>query len=157
MLILGIQLTHATHIHHSGVASIIDLVFMSSPFLLIQCCTVPPLANSDHNGILVVSKWTATEGPTHRRRKIWRYAHANWDRACEIIADCNWDSLLSDDLNTSWLKWQQEFMSIMDQCIPQRSRPPSKNLPWMNKNLKQAMRRRNALYNYGKRTGDYTS
>ena len=138
MLILGIQLTHATgdivslyslsqavddftHIHHSGVASIIDLIFM--------CCTIPPLTNSDHNGILVVSKWKATEGPTHRRRKIWRYAHANWDRACEIIADCNWDSLLSDDLNTSWLKWQQEFMSIMDQCIPQRSLPPSKTFP----------------------------
>ena len=145
-----------THIHHSGVASIIDLVFMSSPFPLIQCCTIPPLPNSDHNGILVVSKWKATEGPTHRRRKIWRYAHANWDRACEIIADCNWDSLLSDDLNTSWLKWQQEFMSIMEQCMPQRSLPHSKNPTWMNKNLKQAMRRRSAFYKYGKSTGDYS-
>ena len=118
-----------THIHHSGVASIIDLVFMSSPSQMIQCCTIPPLANSDHNGILVVSKWKTTEGPTHRRRKSWRYAHANWDRACKIIADCNWDSLLSDDLNTSWLKWQQEFMSTMDQCIPQRSLPPNKTFP----------------------------
>ncbi len=147
----------STHIHHNGTASTIDLVLMSSPSQLIQCGTIPPLANSDHNGLLVVTKWkTAAEAPTRRQRKIWRYTHANWDRARELIGNCNWDSFLSDDVNTSWSKWQQEFMSIMDQCIPKRLLPPSKNLPWMNKNLKQAMRRRNAFYKYGKRTGDYS-
>ena len=146
-----------THTHHSGTTSTIDLVLMSSPSQLIQCCTVPPLANSDHNGILLLTSWKATTvGSSYKRPKIWRYALADWERACELIADCDWDSLLSDDVNTSWLKWHQTFMSIMGQCIPQLSLPPRKNLPWMNKSLKQAMRRRNAQYKNGKRTGDFS-
>jgi len=63
---------------------------------------------------------------------------------------------MSDDVNYSWSNWLQEFLSIMEQCIPKQALPPGKNLPWMNKNLRQAMRRRNALYKYGKRTGKYS-
>ena len=44
----------------------------------------------------------------------------------------------------------------MEQCIPKWVLPPGKNLPWMNKKLRQAMRRRNALYKYRKRTGNYS-
>ena len=44
----------------------------------------------------------------------------------------------------------------MEQCIPKWVLPSAKNLPWMNKNLRQAMRRRNALYKYGKCTGNYS-
>ena len=54
------------------------------------------------------------------------------------------------------MKWQHQFLSITEQCIPQCSLPPRKNLPWMNKKLKQAMRRRNALYKNGKRTGNFS-
>jgi len=50
---------------------------------------------------------------------------------------------MSDDVNYSWSNWLQEFLSIMEQCIPKRVLPPGKNLPWMNKNLRQ-VRRRNA-------------
>ena len=133
-----------------------DLVLMSNPSQLTQCNTIPPLANSDHNGILLLTSWKAAGGPSYRRRTIWRYNHANWEGACELINDFDWDSIVSDDVNSSWMKWQHQFLSIMEQCIPQRSLPPRKNLPWMNKNLKQAMRRRNALYKNGKRTGNFS-
>ena len=145
-----------THIHHNGTTSTIDLVLMSNPSQLTQCNTIPPLANSDHNGILLLTSWKAAGGPSYRRRTIWRYNHANWEGACELINDFDWDSIVSDDVNSSWMKWQHQFLSIMEQCIPQRSLPPRKNLPWMNKNLKQAMRRRNALYKNGKRTGNFS-
>ena len=74
----------------------------------------------------------------------------------DLIGASNWDSFMTDDVSSSWHNWQREFLSIMDQCIPKRLLPPGRNLPWMSKNLKQAMRKRNARYKYGKRTGDYT-
>ena len=72
-----------THIHHNGVSSTIDLVLLSSLSQLIKCCTVSPLGNSDHNGIVTTVKWNPVTAPTHRRWTIWRYAHADWDKARE--------------------------------------------------------------------------
>ena len=42
----------------------------------------------------------------------------------------------------------------MEQCVPKWILPPGKNLFWMNRNLRLAMRRKNALYKYGKHTGN---
>ncbi len=145
-----------THTHHNGVSSIIDLVLLSSPSQLIKCYTVPPLANSDHYGIFTSVKWNPVSAPSHRCRTIWRYSHADWDKARELISLRNWDLLLTDDVNISWSNWHKEFVSIMDQCVPKKTLPPGKNLPWMSKSLRQAMRKRNAKFKYGKRTGDYS-
>ena len=80
----------------------------------------------------------------------------DWEKAHYLINSCDWDSLMSDDVNYSWSNWLQGFLSTMEECIPKQVLSPGKNLPWMNKNLGQAMRRRNALYIYGKRTGNYS-
>ena len=47
--------TEPTHIKHNhyGNSSLIDLVLMLAPETLSNCTTVPPLANSDHLGILI--------------------------------------------------------------------------------------------------------
>jgi len=87
---------------------------------------------------------------------IWRYACADWEKACELIDNTNWDSLFSDDINFSWSNWQQQFMSIIEECIPKGVLPPRKNLPWLNKNLICAMKKRNQLYKKAKQTGDFS-
>jgi len=126
------------------------------PIPLIKCCTIPPLANSDHNGIVTTVKWNPVTAPTQRRRTIWRYAYADWDKAKELISQRIWDLLLTDDVNDSWSNWHKEFLSIIDQCIPRKVLPPGKNLPWMSKCLRRAMKKRNAKFKYGKRTDDYS-
>ena len=99
--------TEYTHVHHNGSTSIIDLVFLSNPASLLSCVTVPPLLNSDHNGLLTTMKWKGTGSGVHSsRRLIWRYAYADWEKACELIDNTNWDSLCSDDINLSWSNWQ---------------------------------------------------
>ena len=90
------------------------------------------------------------------RRPIWRYAYADWEKACELIDNTNWDSLCSDDINLSWSNWQQQFMGIIEDCIPKGDLPPHKNLPWLNKNLICAMRKRNQLYKKAKQSGDFS-
>ena len=149
--------TECTHVHHNDSTSIIDLVILSNPASLLSCVTVPPLSNSDHNGLLTTMKWKGTGSGVHSsRRPIWRYAYADWEKACELIDNTNWDSLRSDDINLSWSNWQQQFMGIIEDCIPKGVLPPRKNLLWLNKNLICAMRKRNQLYKKAKQSGDFS-
>ena len=102
----------------------IDLIATSSPSLLQSCETIPPLANSDHMGLLLQSQWKQTRqlrgGST---RSIWLYKHADWNKAYKLLEGTNWDSLLVDNVNTSWENWMKHFMEIMNECIPQRLLP----------------------------------
>ena len=133
----------------------IDLIATSSS-LLQSCETIPPPANSDHMGLLLLSQWKQTRqlrgGST---RLIWLYKHADWNKALkfELIEGTNWDSLLVDDVNTSWENWMKHFMEIMNECIPQRLLPNRRNLLWLSKSLVQLMRRRNMLFGQAKRSG----
>ena len=80
------------------------------------------------------------------------YNHADWTRAQELIEETEWSSLITDDINVSWDNWQQHFVEIMKQCIPQKVLPPRRNLPWLSKSLVQLMRKRNLLFSRAKRT-----
>ena len=54
-------------------------------------------------------------------RIVWRYAYADWEKACEQINATDWNSLIADDVNKSWFIWHHQFMQIMKDCIPQAS------------------------------------
>ena len=73
--------TEPTHIKHNGNSSLIDLVLMSAPETLSNCTTVPPLANSDHLGILIDIPCK----PHRKRRVIWRYKYADFNLACALL------------------------------------------------------------------------
>lgn len=117
-----------THVHHNGSVSLIDLVFVSSPVLTNSCHVIPPLSNSDHNGILVQCSWS-------KGRTVWCYNHADWVRASTLIELFDWNSILSEEVDESWSNWSKQLLSIMDECIPKRTLPKHKNLPWLTKNL----------------------
>ena len=57
-------------------------------------------------------------------------------------------------LSVHALKWQHEFLRVVDQCIPKCFLPPGRNCPLLNKSLLQAMRRKNAMFKLGKPTGN---
>ena len=90
-------------------------------------------------------------------RVVWRYSHANWDRACDLIEAIDWSSLLDPtDINRSWTQWSKTFLSIMEKCIPKATLPRRKNRPWLSKKILQAMRRRNMYYKRAKACKDYS-
>ena len=134
--------TEHTHTHYNGTKSMIDLVFVSDPQLISSCTTIPPLRS------------TTT---TAKRHVVWRYKHADWVEACDLIKSANWKSLVDQsDVNRSWSNWRDRFMQIMHDCIPSGVIPPQRNRPWLTKKLIQAMRRRNAIYKQAKVTNNYT-
>ena len=50
-------LNGCTHVTSCGNAALIDLAFMSSPSQLLDCSVIPPIANSDHNGLKLRVNW----------------------------------------------------------------------------------------------------
>ena len=48
-------------------------------------------------------KWKTRSHPTTAGRTVWRYAQADWEKACERINAIDWNSLLSDDIDVSCL------------------------------------------------------
>ena len=145
--------TEHTHLGPNGTTSMIDLIATSSPSLLQSCETTPPLANSDHMGLLLQSQWRQTRLPRGgSTRYIWSYKHPDWHKAHKLIEDSNWDFLV-DDVDISWENWKKHFLEIMAECIPQRPLSNRRNLPWLSVSLVQLMTRRNMLFSQAKRSG----
>ena len=82
-----------TRLATSGTATLIDLALMSNPSSLEVCSVIPPLSNSDHNGVSLTIKWKI-ENRKSRYRKIWKYLQADFQRACGLINATDWDTLL---------------------------------------------------------------
>ena len=148
----------ATHINPNGTATLIDLALLSTPSLLQSCAIIPPIGNSDHNGFLLRLKWKSScQQVQSQPRTIWRYAHADFGKACELINSTDWDALIvNHDVNLSLHNWEHPFLQIMDVCIPKGTLPKRQNLPWVSKNVLRAMRKRNRLYKRAKKTGTVT-
>ena len=82
-----------------------------------------------------------------KSRKVWCYKHADFTKARQLILDIDWDSLLINDIDIAWANWYKAFMEVMKKCIPRRQLPINqRNIPWINKKITQAMKRRNHLY-----------
>ena len=146
---------HPTHINPSGNSTLIDLVLLSAPSQLVRCEVIPPLGNSDHNGINLSVKCFRNPPPVKsRKRTIWRYSHADFDQANNLISAADWTFLDDEtDMDLLWSMWEKRFMTIMEECIPKATISPRHNLPWMNRHIRSKIRKRNSAYRKGKETG----
>ena len=143
-----------THFGPHG-RSLIDLVLLSQPSQLQSCSVIPPLGNSDHHGIILSLKWRLLrKSVVSKKRSVWRYKHADFTRACSLLNSVDWDQVLSMNINLSWDTWRDNFMEVMERCIPRATLPERRNLPWLDKSIVQAIKRRNCLYSKQKRTNN---
>ena len=111
-LSLSQVVTEPTRISNNS-RTLIDLIFLSSLSQLSSCYTIPSLANSDHLGLhlsLSIPNTQRTSQKVSSRRKLWRYDHADFEKAAELINTTNWDPLLTDNMQSSLKNWQTKFM-----------------------------------------------
>ena len=104
MFCLSQIVTGPSHSHHNGSTSTIDLVFVSDSTNVHSCETVPPLGNSDHNGILTTFTSTSRDCARMQPCKkclIWRYDYADWIITCNLIQCFDWNSICQTTLNNS--------------------------------------------------------
>ena len=74
---------------------------------------------------------------------------ANFETANSSLESFDNTTLLNSNINQAW---ENAFMSVMEQCIPQASLPNKYNLPWLNVELTKLMRARNLAYKRAKQS-----
>ena len=115
---LAQMMTEPTRLGKNGQGTLIDWVLTSSPMNIQLCTTVPPLVNSDHLGIKLTMNWTRRSYYANKRRKVWKYSLADFEKAAQLIDDTDWDELITNDVSQSFVRWQERFLDIMRECIP---------------------------------------
>ena len=136
-------------------STLIDLIFVSSPTNVLTCSTIPPLANSDHNGLQLIVKLNSDKRLGKcAPRKVWNYSLADFDLINGQLENINWDALLSVNVDELWSSWKICFMHIMQMCIPSKTITPSKNLPWITRSVIKSINKKKALFRKYKCTGN---
>ena len=145
-----------THFSHCGHPSLIDLVFVSNMSCFSTCSVIPQLANSDHLGLCVTMKYQHESSFPTRRRRVWQYKHADFERANDLLCDLEIDSIIDpSNIQLSWLQFKSAFLDVMEQCFPTTVLPNRRrNLPWLNKGIIQLIRKRNLYFRKARRNGN---
>ena len=98
---------------------------------------------------------TTNKRPRTPRRSVWCYSLGDFDKACEILYNVDWDTVTNEsDIDLCWSNWQRTYLSIISQCVPQKLLPRKKHLPWISLSILKAIRKRNSLLNKYKRSGN---
>ena len=155
LLSLHQVVTESTHSLSSGNQTLIDHVYLSNISHFVSCTILPPLGNSDHNCVDVVLSPIKTNLPKKlkARRVIWKYAQADFERANEILSYTNVDEYLDNSMDQAWSKWEQNFMSVMHQCIPTMTVQLKSSPSWLSHDILKAIRSRNNSYRRTQKTG----
>ena len=136
-----------THFSHAGTPSIIDLAFIPSTFTS-NYLILPPLSSSDHNAILlsVFLPFSFFRPYKPSRRRIWLYNKADINAINTFLSSIPWNSVLTSDLDSSWLTFKSLFLQVMKICIPSKLLPHSPLPPWINRSLLSKIRLRQRLF-----------
>ena len=89
-----------THTDSNGRTSLIDLALLSSPENLSSCSVIPPLENSTynvHSGIRLKMKTRSARTTRLSRRTVWRYTHADFEKANRLIESLDMNSILDSN------------------------------------------------------------
>ena len=71
-----------------------------------------------------------------------------------MLCDAELEEMLDpSNIQISWSHFKTTFLDIMEQCIPRAVLPNRKNLPWLNKEIIQLIRKRNLCFKKAHRSG----
>lgn len=137
----------------------LDLLCMSNPSHINRIETLPPVGHSDHDIIFseINFKMPNTNQIPH---KVVIYKKANWK---EIEKDLNntYKHLKENQTNMTidelWSKFKNDTLETIDKHIPKKTLGKKSKLPWLNRDLKRLIKKKNKLYNKKKKNPTYTA
>ena len=84
--------------------------------------------------------------------ELWLYSQGDFNLFRQFVADFNWDSIKSEDVNQYALNFTDKLINLAQDCIPHKQvRIRPQDLPWINGTIRKLMRKRNRLYKKYKR------
>ena len=148
-----------TRVTISGNATLIDLALVSNREAVEDCSILPPLMNSDHNGLsLTITKSMKKPSKPILKREIWKYSKADFVKASNMIDDFDWDSLFhGKSVDEACSAWEEAILLIMEQCILKGKVPKKKSTPWASRSIRRTILKRDYAYKRYRRLGDAQS
>ena len=67
----------------------------------------------DTLGLQVSMSWKDVKRSTvngNGKRTVWKYAQADFTKACSLIEATNWESLLTGDVNQALANWEAKYI-----------------------------------------------
>ncbi len=115
-------------------ATLLDLIFTSSPGYFVKSGTLSPPGNCDHS--LVYARMSISFAkPKCYTRHGTCYSRIDYNKLSEALTGANWEEIFTsvEDVDALYNRWSENFRQILVMCVLNRMvviRPMDK--PWMN-------------------------
>jgi len=141
------------HLEATRGNNLLDLYFTNNPTLVKSSKSIPGI--SDHDMVITDSDIKPVKS-TSKSRKVLHYNKADWAKAKENTALFQ-SQFLKDapdrSVEDNWAFLKSHINSMINKHIPSKMCRPNRDLPWFNRPLKKAIRRKHLLYNKAKKSG----
>ena len=137
-----------TNLEPNKSPSCIDLLFASQPNLIIESGVHPSLYNMCHHQIVYAKISLKIYFPPPYKREVWHYKLARVDLIKRSIEGFNWTrAFRNQSVNEQVEILNNTLLNIFRNFIPHETiKCKSKDPPWLSKEIKIALRKKNRLY-----------
>ena len=141
-------ISEPTNFQPNSSPSCIDLIFTDQPNLIIESGVQATLSNTCHHQIIYAKISFKIYNPPSYKREVWHYNDAQINSIQGSIANFDWKKAFENlSVNEQVELFTTTLFNIFRNFIPHENlKCNSKDPPWINKNIKKALRRKNRLY-----------
>ena len=132
--------------------SILDLCFTTHPSAIRNCYTIQGL--SDYLVVIIdICPYSYySKEPT---RNVYLYKKANWEEIRERLSIISTTYFSLNTISTrpieeNWQFIKQNFLGLINSCLPSKQIRNYYHLPWMSVPLKCLIKKKQCVYNRGK-------
>ena len=150
MTMLGYSqiINEPTNFEPNKSSTCIDLIFTNQTNLVVESGTHPSLYNTCHHQIIYAKISFMINLPPPYEREIWHYNRAQVELIKRSIMNFDWNRALANhSINDQVEIFNNTLLNIFRNFIPHETiKCNYRDPPWMNKNIKSALRYKNTLY-----------
>ena len=141
-------INEATNFEPNKSPSCIDLIFASQPNLVVESGVHPSLINTCHHQIIYAQISFKIHLPSPYEREVWHYNRAQAHLVKRSIENFNWSRAFEHlSINDQVELFNNTLLNILRNFIPhEKIKCSYKDPPWMNKEIKSALKHKNRLY-----------
>ena len=153
--IAGVNLTQLIHEPtriSDTTANLRDLILVQKPELIVDSGLLSPFSQIDHVPIFVSVRCPMVLDKPFVKT-LWNYREMNIDAFVNFLTNVDWDEIMNNDVNIAAESLTKLILDAAHQCIPQRTiNKNSREKPWVTKELKEEIGKRNKLFKKAKHT-----
>ena len=134
--------------------NVLDLILTSNPTLVSKVECIPGL--SDHDIVLAEVAIKPVQAK-QQRRKIHLYNKAEWTTFRSKLKDYQLKFLAEQHGRSAdqlWSDFADKLDQLTDQCIPTKIIKGKPSLPWISREIKRLIHKRNKFYKSYRKTGN---